>query len=286
MKNAKTRRKPATKSTQILHVLSDSTGNLARHMLTAFLTQFPADAFVMRLRPFLETEAKVREALAEAEQDGGIVFHAVVSPGLKKLIAQWSQEKEIPACDLTGTFVDFLAEHSGIKPSDDHKVIHHIDESYMNRIRAMEFTLEHDDGLGLDTLHKADVVLAGVSRTSKTPTSIYLAQQGYRVANVSLAMGVDPPTELLALTREKVVGLVIHPDKLADIRTKRNRGWQMGDTAYNDAGMCQEEITWSRRLFNRRGWRILDITDFAIEESAAKILEMLEIAERNAGGIK
>ena len=116
----------------------------------------------------------------------------------------------------------------------------------------MEFTLEHDDGLGLETLAQADIVLAGISRTSKTPTSVYLAQMGYRAANVSLAMGVPPPPELLAMPSNKVVGLLIYPETLAEIRTRRNRGWKMGDTAYNDPAMIAEELTCSRRLFQKQ----------------------------------
>ena len=244
-------------------------------MLAAFLTQFPPNAFTILWKPFLQSQAKLEETLNEVARNPGMVFHGLVGQEQKDRINAFCREKKIPVCDLTGIFVNFIEQHSGISASDDYRALHHIDEFYHQRIRAMEFTLEHDDGLGTETLHKADIVLAGVSRTSKTPTSIYLAQQGYKVGNVSLAMGIDPPAELMKMSPKKVVGLVIRPEKLAEIRTKRNRGWEMGDTAYNDPDMVQEEITWSRRLFGRNGWTILDVTDYAIEETAARALEML-----------
>lgn len=270
-------RRKAPGGRQLLYILSDSTGNLARHMLTAFLTQFPPDSFLLQGRTFLQSEARLREVLAEIQKAPGIVFHALVTPAFKKLVNDACAASGIPVCDLTGEFVAFLEEHSGLSASADYSRLHHLDETYQQRINAMEFTLAHDDGLGLDTLAQAHVVLAGVSRTSKTPTSIYLAQQGYRVANVSLALGVEPPAELLKLPRARVAGLVIRPETLAEIRTRRNHGWQMGDTAYNDPEMIGEEITWARRLFNRQGWRILDVTDYAVEETAARIIEILQL---------
>ncbi len=268
---------------RVLYILSDSTGNLARHMLAAFLTQFPPDAFTVRWKPFLQSSEKIGEALEEIVREGAIVFHAVVTPGVKQRIAAHCQAHGVPACDLTGQFVSFLEEHSGIRASADYTRLHHIDETYHDRIRAMEYTLEHDDGLGLETLAKADVVLAGISRTSKTPTSVYLAQMGYRAANVSLAMGVTPPAELLGMPHTKVVGLVIYPETLAEIRTRRNRGWEMGDTAYNDPAMIAEELTWSRRLFQRQRWAILDVTDWAVEETAARIIEVLTLPPPRGG---
>jgi regulator of PEP synthase PpsR (kinase-PPPase family) len=280
------RGKPGRAGRQTVYILSDSTGNLPRHMLTAFLTQFPPEAFALQARPFIQSPEKLTEVLAEVTRTPGVVFHAVVAPEAKARINDTCAAVGLPVCDLTGGFVTFLEKQSGIKASADYRQLHHLDESYHRRIRAMEYTLAHDDGLGLDTLNKAEVVLAGISRTSKTPTSVYLAQQGYRVANVSLAMGVEPPAELLKLPPKRVVGLVIQPDKLADIRTRRNHEWEMGDTAYNDPEMIQEELTWSRRLFSRQGWAILDVTDYAIEETAGRIIEKLELAAASGGGRK
>lgn len=258
-----------------VHVLSDSTGNLPNHMLTTFLTQFPEGAFTLHRWNFLSTRPKLDAALQAVADRGGIVFHALVGPAEKKHVRNYCSRHKLHCCDLTGQFVDFLARSSGVEPRPDVGALHEVSEEYRARIKALEFTLEHDDGLGLDTIQSADVVLAGVSRTSKTPTSIYLGQQGYRVANVALAIEVAPPVELLQLPREKVIGLLIDPLRLAEMRHVRRQSWQMSAGTYTDVDRVAQEIAWSRRLFNQQLWRTLDVTNSAIEETAARIAEII-----------
>jgi hypothetical protein len=264
-----------------IYILSDSTGNLAQHMLTAMLTQFPKSAFRVRMKTFLSTEPKLGAALEEVTRDAAaICFHALVSPTAKETVETRCKKGGIPSCDLTGQFVQFLAEESGMRPLADTRLLHDVNESYHRRIRAIEFALQHDDGLGLDTIHEADVVLVGVSRTSKTPTTMYLAQQGHFVGNVALAFGIDPPKELLALPPKKVVGLTIEPAQLVEIRTRRQREWGMGNTGYNDVDAVEREMGWSRTLFARQGWPTLNVTNQAIEETAARILEIAGLGRR------
>ncbi|MCC6422045.1 MAG: kinase/pyrophosphorylase [Phycisphaerales bacterium] len=277
----KTTRKKAAKKSSLsaarpIYILSDSTGNLARHMLTAILTQFPESSFTLRTWTFLRTKEQIHQALKSAVDDKAIIFHAMVSDEDKQHIANHCRQLGLSQCDLTGGFVEFLSSHSGVMPTANLGRLHFTSHEYHHRIRSLEFTLDHDDGLGLETIHKADLVLTGVSRTSKTPTSIYLAQQGYRVANVALAMGIDPPAQLLAL-KEKVVGLVIDPMQLSEIRTNRQTGWRMGNTSYNDPQSVSREVAWSKKLFVSRGWPILDVTDQAIEETAARIVNLLRL---------
>ena len=185
-----------------LYILSDSTGNLPRHMVTSFLTQFPGGAFQVEMRPFVSEPRRMTETFAAISARPGIIFHAVVSRDLKIEIAGRSQKAGSPCCDLTGPAVEFLAGASHIQSTVDPRRLHRIDSTYCERINAMSFTLEHDDGLGQDSLGDADIVLVGVSRTGKTPTSIYLAMLGFRVANVSLATQVEPPSQLLNLAEE------------------------------------------------------------------------------------
>ena len=240
-------------------------------MLAAFLTQFPSDALSLRCEAFVRTPMRARQVLEMAKAEHAAVCHAMVSDELKELVNKYCHRAKLPCRDLTGGIMDFLTRATGLKPSPNLRSLHRIDEEYHRRIGALEFTLEHDDGLGLDTLHEADIVLAGISRTSKTPTSIYLAQQGYRVANVSLALEVDPPGELLAMPATKVIGLLINSEQLVLIRTHRQTEWRMQKTSYGDPAHVAREIAWTRRLFNESGWRSLDVTDQAIEETAAKI---------------
>jgi [pyruvate, water dikinase]-phosphate phosphotransferase / [pyruvate, water dikinase] kinase len=268
-------RSSARKRRRVLHVLSDSTGNLAKHMVAAFLTQFPADAFDVHIKGFLETPALIDEAFGDIDPADAIVLHACVSAKAKQAIESRARRARLPSLDLTGGFVEFLAKQSGVKPAADIRRLHSVDDNYDRRIEALEFAITHDDGMSAETIHQADVVLAGVSRTSKTPTSIYLAQQGYKVANVSLATGIAPPAALLRLRREQVVGLIIDPHDLAAIRKRRQTEWKMPDGKYNELDRVIEEVEWSRRLFAKQRWHVIDVTNRAIEETAGRILQHL-----------
>jgi regulator of PEP synthase PpsR (kinase-PPPase family) len=263
-------------------VISDSTGNLPRHLLAALLTQFPAHSMVPRFESYIRDEKRLAEVLDQAREQASAVCHAMVSPQLKEQITDFCKKNKLPCCDLTGGIVEFLGRSTGIAPCQDVSALHRLDGAYHRRIGAMEFTLSHDDGLGLETLSDADVVLVGVSRTSKTPTSILLAQQGYRTANVSLAKGVEPPAQLLSIPKEKVVGMIINPTQLSMIRNRRQNAWGMAPTSYGDPVACSAEVAWSRSFFHKHGWAILDVTDQAVEETAARIAEMLGLLTQSA----
>lgn len=256
-------------------VLSDSTGNLGRHILTALLTQFPANAVALRFENFIRNEAQVAVALDPTKLNAQAVCHAMVSAKLKRAVADRAHEIGLPCYDLTGGVVEFLSRALDVEPAGDVGALHRLDEAYNQRISAMDFTLSHDDGLGLETLSDADVVLAGVSRTSKTPTSILLAQQGLRAANVSLAMGVEPPVALFRLPREKVVGLTIGARQLAMIRAHRQNAWGMTQSSYGDPARIEEELAWCAAVFRRQRWTVLDVTDRAVEETAARVAELI-----------
>jgi [pyruvate, water dikinase]-phosphate phosphotransferase / [pyruvate, water dikinase] kinase len=265
---------PARKPREIC-VLSDSTANLARHLLAAVMTQFPAGAASVRFESFVRTAARADEVLRGLGPDVAGVCHAIVSASLKRRVEAHCAAAGVPCLDLTGGVMKFLRTVTGARPQADVRALHRLDAIYRRRIGAMEFTLCHDDGLGLDSLADADVVLVGVSRTSKTPTSILLAQQGYRTANVSLAAGIAPPTQLLAMPRRKVIGLTMRPEQLALIRARRQTAWRMAPTTYSGGDSVAGELAWCRRLFREQGWAVLDVTDQAVEETAARIVEML-----------
>ena len=258
-------------------MISDSTGNLPRHMAAAFLTQFPPGTFELRLRPFVDSPAKLEAGFTGLTTKQAVVFHAVIDPAMKAIVERECERRALPCRDLTGPSVDFMAAAAGVPPRADLARLHHLDAAYERRVSAMEFTLEHDDGLGLSTLREADVVLAGVSRTSKTPTSIYLALDGFRAANVSLAVQCAPPAELLAMPKQKVAALTIDPTRLSEIRLRRNQDWQMSSTDYDRLDTVRKELTWCRRLFAEQGWAVFDITGQAIEETAARIVHQLKL---------
>lgn len=266
-------------ASRIIYLLSDSTGNLTRHMLTAFLTQFPPRAFEVRARTFLYDHARLEAVLDEIASEPGMVLHAIVSSDAKKQIGSRCQALGISQRDLTGDFVDFLAQQSGIRPAEDHRRLHHVDDQYQRRMRAMEFAVQHDDGMGLETLDLADIVIAGVSRTSKTPTTMYLAQQGFCVGNVTLTYGTEPPKQLTDISPGKVVGLVLDPEQLVQIRTHRLIQRKISDSRYRGADAVSREIGWSKSLFLNQGWPVLDVTFQAVEETAQKILDLLGLPQ-------
>jgi regulator of PEP synthase PpsR (kinase-PPPase family) len=266
---------PARRHFRQVHLLSDSTGNLARHMMAAFATQFPPGTFDIRPRAFLRFPALLDAALRDIAKSPGIVLHAFLSDQAKQRTNEFCSKAHFPCRDLTGDFVAFLSQHGGVQPGCDPDRLHEMDENYRRRIKALEFGLLHDDGLGLETLHEADVVLSGVSRTGKTPTTIHLGQQGILAGNVSLVGGVDPPRELISLPRNKVIGLTIDPARLVEIRRNRQRDFGATLETYSDYERVAEEVQWSRDIFRRNGWRVLDVTNQAIEEIAARAMEIV-----------
>jgi len=245
-------------------------------MMAAFATQFPAGTFTISPKTFLRSPGALDTALDEIAKSPGIVFHAFTSDDAKQATNSFCAKANLPCRDLTGDFVGFLAEHSGVRPAGDPNRLHEMDENYRRRIKALEFGLLHDDGLGLETLHEADVVLTGVSRTGKTPTTIQLGQQGIMAGNVSLVAGVDPPRELLGLSRDKVIGLTIDPQRLAEIRRNRQRDLGAVLERYSDYERVAEEVRWSRDIFRHNGWQVLDATSQAIEELAARVIELVK----------
>jgi [pyruvate, water dikinase]-phosphate phosphotransferase / [pyruvate, water dikinase] kinase len=266
-------------------VISDSTGNLARHMLTAVLTQFPPHSISVWYENFVRTSERLKSLMQEAKARKAVVCHAMVFSKLKSRIKKDCAAARLRCYDLTGGLVTFLEQSSRVASSDNVLALHQLDESYRRRIGAMEFTLSHDDGLGLDTLHEADVVLVGVSRTSKTPTSILLAQQGYLAANVSLALGVRPPAQLLAVPKRKIVGLTISPSQLVVIRARRQIAWGMPQTDYGRPDQVEDEVSWCRSLFREHGWSTLDVTDQAVEETAAKVISIIGPANQQSSSM-
>jgi regulator of PEP synthase PpsR (kinase-PPPase family) len=207
-------------------------------------------------------------------------MHAVVSPKHKQQVETFCRTHRLACCDMTGAFVDFLASASGTQPRQDVGALHEVSDEYHRRIEAIEFTMQHDDGLGVTRLQEADVVLVGVSRTSKTPTCIYLAQQGYKAANVAIAIEVPLPEELLSMKEKKIVGLLIDPVRLVEVRQTRQRDWHMAGTSYTNYEHVESEVTWSRHLFNRQGWPTLDVTKTAVEETAARVIHVLNLGPK------
>ena len=210
---------PVRKKRVTIHVVSDSTGGLAQHMVGAILTQFPDLDAKMEFHPFRDTEEKIRETIDRFKKRSTVVLHALVDPHCKSLVGAACGERGVPHYDLTGSLAQFLADHTQIQPENDLMRLHRTDEGYFQRVDALEFTLQHDDSRRLESVHEADVVLIGLSRVSKTPTSVLLGAFGYKAANVSI-VGGRYPTEL-SQCKKQIVALTMTPKQLHEIRSRR-----------------------------------------------------------------
>jgi [pyruvate, water dikinase]-phosphate phosphotransferase / [pyruvate, water dikinase] kinase len=259
-----------------LFVLSDGTGETAAAAVRAAMSQF---ASPWRMRTFGEVrhESQVRQIMARAVEARGLVVFTLVREPLTEVIESLAAEHGLPTVNLLGPLITKMATHFQLTPEFRPGILHGFSDEYFRRVEAVEFAVRHDDGANVHSLFQADLVLTGVSRTSKTPLSMYLAQRGYKTGNVPLVPGVDPPRELLEIDRRKVIGLVVDVSTLMGIRRERIRALRAAPhLAYAEPEAVAEELLRARRLFRAQGWRTVDITGRAVEENAARILEILE----------
>ncbi len=255
-------------------IISDATGDLGERFITSILTQLPKETFEVTIENFVNTPQKLRAALQKTT-DGSLIFHLTIFPELKKMIEQFSAERNVPSYDLTGGAMDFIVRATGIKPSWSLNRIHEIDTEYISKQESIVFTIKHDDGLRPEDLDKADIILVGVSRTSKTPTSIYLAAKGYKVANVPFVSVFSFPKELQAIKSNKIAAFTINPGTLFRIRKERSKSYRSKEGEYSFLNSISEEIKTAEKFYAGMGWPVLDVTDRATEENSAMVLKLL-----------
>jgi regulator of PEP synthase PpsR (kinase-PPPase family) len=257
-------------------VISDGTGETAVAAVRAAMSQFETR---WRVRTFGDTRqrSQVERVLDLAAESNAMVVFTLVGQDLADAVRGGCERRGLPCVDLLGPLIWAVAEHNELTPQFRAGVLHGFSDDYFRRIEAVEFAVRHDDGANLRTLHQADIVLTGVSRTSKTPLSMYLAQRGYRTGNVPLVPGLEPPKELLELDPAKVYGLVVAVDTLVEVRRSRVRALGASPHAdYADPESVVQEMRRARRMFAERGFRVVDITNRAVEENASRILELHE----------
>jgi [pyruvate, water dikinase]-phosphate phosphotransferase / [pyruvate, water dikinase] kinase len=222
--------------------------------------------------------------LAEARKQPTLVAHTFAATPLRGIITRESERLGIDTVDLLGPLLDRLQEFLKKKAQEVPGLYHQIDEQYFRRIDAVEFAVMHDDGKHLEGLKHADLVLVGLSRTGKTPLSVYLSLAGWRVGNVPLVYEQPVPKEVLLLPKDRVVGLLLDPRRLADVRRSRLEyiapGRQMD---YDDEEMIKQEVAWCRRLYGKHAIRAVDVTEKAIEESAHEVLSAVDLADTASG---
>lgn len=266
-----------------LHLVSDSTGETVHQYGRAALAQFPKVNVTEHIWTLVRTAAHV-EVLAKAlERDRGLVLFSIVDPAIRKQLEQLCIKMSLPHLSVLDPVVNLLGSLFGSEGMNRPGAQHRMDKAYFDRMAAVEFAVTHDDGLNMSNLQAADMLLVGVSRTSKTPTSMYLAHRGFRVANYALVPGVPFPLDRLAGQRLFVVGLVSDPKRLAQIR--RNRLSHLSDNnneVYADLDEITHEMQEARRLFNSQKWPVLDVTRRSVEETAAAIIHYYNIWREQA----
>jgi [pyruvate, water dikinase]-phosphate phosphotransferase / [pyruvate, water dikinase] kinase len=264
------------KAKRHLYLVSDATGETVRSIARACAVQFEDIDVVEHLWPMVRSRRALETALEDLEQEPGIVFYSLLNHDLATHLEQFCSTHNVPCISVMEPFIKLMARHFGQVPKALPGKQHALDAQYFHRIEAMNFVMAHDDGQKHTTLDQAEVILVGVSRTSKTPTCIYLANRGVKAANVPIVPGIPLP-ESLFNSKALVVGLTEDPARLVEIRKTRLRV-QEGDRAssdYTDIEKIREEVAEARRLFARRGWPVIDVTRRSIEETAAAVLQLL-----------
>ena len=261
----------------IIYVVSDSVGETAELVTKAAISQFNGGDIIIKRFPFVEDESNVDEVIALTQRDKGMIAYTLVKPGIREYMAEAAERSNILAYDIIGPLIDQIQTQWGVAPLYKPGLIHKLDEDYFKKVEAIEFAVKYDDGRDPRGILKSDIVLVGVSRTSKTPLSQYLAHRRLKVANVPLVPEVDPPEELFSIPPEKCFGLRISPDKLNDIRKERLKTLGLSDHAkYANLDRIKEEIQYFDKIAEKIGCKVIDVTNKAVEETANIIYHSLE----------
>ncbi|WP_096434617.1 pyruvate, water dikinase regulatory protein [Alteribacter populi] len=253
----------------VIYVVSDSVGETAELVVKASASQFNHAGVDIRRVPYVEDEGTVDEVIAQAKENDGIIAFTLVIPELKEYLLKKAKQAGIDTHDIISPMMELLRKKTGQDPRLQPGLIHTLDEDYFRKVEAIEFAVKYDDGRDPRGVKRADVVLIGVSRTSKTPLSQYLAHKRLKVANVPLVPEVEPPEELFELDKEKVIGLKISPEKLNSIRSERLKSLGLKEEAnYATLKRIKEELDFSEKMMDRIGCQVIDVSNKAVEETA------------------
>ena len=264
-----------------LHVVSDSTGETATRLVHALEAQFPDQPFEEIRHPMVESVDDLADAVRRARGRPAVVVYTLVEPELRQEMRTLCRRARLHYCDLLGQPIEAVAKVSGQAARMQAGGRHQLDETYFRRMEAIEFAVKFDDGVG-NGLREADVVLVGVSRTSKTPLSMYLGNMGYKTANVPVVAGIQPPEDLFRINPVKVVGLTINADRLSEIRHARSRNFGGRAPQYSELTKVYEELEQAEKIHRRLGCPVIDVTGLSIEETAHRVIRLLDRRRQEA----
>lgn len=264
-----------------LHLVSDSTGETLESLVKAGLAQFEAVDAVKHYWPMVRSEGHLDRVLDEVARSPGLVLYTLVARSVRERLENRCAALGLPVIPVMDPVIAGLERMLGTRAASRPGGQHRMDAAYFGRIEAINWTMEHDDGLLPQEWEQADLVLAGVSRSSKTPTSLYLANRGYRVANIPIVPNRPLPPELFDLKGPLVVGLTVAAERLEQVRRARILGADVAgfSASYADPDSIKSELNSARRLFADRGWQVIDVTRRSIEETAAELMNMLTLRE-------
>lgn len=266
-----------------IFLVSDGTGDTGGRFLEAAMLQFEAGKHTgVRKFPLVRTREDVDRVMEEARQTRPLILHTIVNGSQREHLAELCRAEGLHELDMLSALFRVLTEFFQAPPMGASGVLHAVNNRYFQRIEAIEFTLRHDDGRITRELPRADIILLGVSRTSKTPTSVFLAQKGYKVVNIPIVKDMPLPDVLTSVEQKRVVGLTINPNRLAEIRRARMQRMGAFEGDYADLRAIAAEVDYAEGLFKKhRQWPVIDVTDRAIEETADQILNVVFGKERN-----
>ncbi|WP_022794959.1 pyruvate, water dikinase regulatory protein [Marinococcus halotolerans] len=261
----------------VVYVVSDSVGETAELVVKAAASQFGEDGMEVRRIPYVEDEGTVEEVIQLAKEAKAMIAFTLVIPEINQYLREHAEEAGVDTVDIMGPVLDKMVTLTNRQPRYEPGLVYRLDEDYFRKVEAIEFAVKYDDGRDPRGIVRADIVLIGVSRTSKTPLSQYLAHKRLKVANVPLVPEVDPPEELFNISSEKCIGLRISADKLNRIRSERLKALGLRPEAnYASMERIQEELDYSEELMNKIGCTVIDVSNKAVEETANIISNMFQ----------
>ncbi len=265
-------------------VISDGTGETASAITRAAMTQFQDKEIFFTRYKNIRTKEQIDAIFQEAAIHHDIVVYTIVSVELRAYIAELSKRDHVRSVDVMGPLLTVFSNFFEAEPNYQPGLLHAVNDQYFKRVAAIEFTLNHDDGRNINSLEEADVVLVGISRTSKTPLSMYLSLEGIKTVNVPIVMGVALPEKLFQIDQRKIFGLTIDSDELFKIRKNRlsRLGLSNDEGDYADISKVTQEIEWANKIFSEnKRWPVFNVTGKALEETAAEIMKLLNMRKVN-----
>ncbi|WDV44514.1 kinase/pyrophosphorylase [Clostridiaceae bacterium M8S5] len=265
------------KSNIVVYVLSDSIGETGEQVAKAAMSQFNTGNYEIRRFPYITDEEQIKEIVDEAKHEKCIILFTIVVTELKNYLIDKCEERDINYIDLMTPIIDHIQNVLSQSPKREPGLIRRLDEKYFRKVEAVEFAVKYDDGKDARGIKKADIILVGVSRTSKTPLSMYLAHKNIKVANVPLIPEVSPPESLFEIDHKKIIGLTANPEKLNQIRQERLKALGLDNNAnYAALERILEELTYAEKIMKKLGCTIIDVSNKAVEETAGIILDMIK----------